>query len=74
MESRLVIQHYPDRQKPCLVLEQGNQGIILATFRNEYCANILKAYWGGYGLSRKEDTTNLDEMILSLGGKPENEA
>lgn len=31
---QIVIRHYPDRKKPCLVLEQGNQGIVLGTFRN----------------------------------------
>jgi hypothetical protein len=33
--TKVAVRHYPDRKKPCLVIEQGNQGIILATFQNE---------------------------------------
>jgi hypothetical protein len=33
--TKVAVRYYPDRKKPCLVIEQGNQGIILATFQNE---------------------------------------
>lgn len=39
---KIVIRHFPDRKKPCLVLESGAQGIILATFRNEEMENLYK--------------------------------
>ena len=42
----LAVRHYPDRKKPCLVLEQGNTGIVLATFRNEECAEAYKIFLG----------------------------
>ena len=25
----LAIRHYPDRKKPCIVLEEGNTGIVI---------------------------------------------
>lgn len=43
--TRVVVRHYPDRKKPCLVIEQGNQGMILATFRNEKTV-VLKVELG----------------------------
>ena len=42
----LVVRHYPDRKKPCLVIEQGNTGIVLATFRNEASAELFKHFIG----------------------------
>ena len=29
------VRHYPGRKKPCLVIERGNVGLVLGTFRNE---------------------------------------
>lgn len=29
------VRHYPGRKKPCLVIERGNEGLVLGTFRNE---------------------------------------
>lgn len=40
METRIAVRHFPDRKKPCLVVEQGNCGAVLATFRNDYCAKV----------------------------------
>lgn len=28
-------RHYPDRKKPCLVVERGNEALVLGAFRNE---------------------------------------
>ena len=38
----MAVRHYPDRRKPCLVLEVGNQGLVIATFRNEQMAKAWK--------------------------------
>jgi len=38
----LAVRHYQDRKKPSLVLECGNQGLVLATFRNEKMAKAFK--------------------------------
>ena len=27
--------HFPDRAKPCFVVERGNEALVLGTFRNE---------------------------------------
>ena len=29
MRTLLAIRHFPDKKRPCLVLEQGNQCVIL---------------------------------------------
>lgn len=29
------VRHYPDRQRPCLVVERGNCATVLGTFSNE---------------------------------------
>lgn len=41
----LTIHHYPDRKKPCLVLQQGNQGWVIGTIRNEDAENALKQFF-----------------------------
>lgn len=42
----LAVRRYPDRKKPCLVIEQGNTGIVLATFRNEASAELFNHFIG----------------------------
>ena len=51
--TRLVVRHYPDRKKPCLVIEQGNQGWILATFNNEKCEEVYKRFLQGNCIQRE---------------------
>ena len=46
MTTGLMIKHFPDRKKPCLVLEQGNQAIVIATVRNAECEKLLREYFG----------------------------
>lgn len=47
MTTAFAIRHFSDRKKPCLVLEQGNQGIVIATIRNSECEKLLKDFFGG---------------------------
>ena len=51
--TRVVIIHYSDRKKPCLVIEQGNQGMVLATFRNKECEEIYKRFLQGNCIQRE---------------------
>ena len=51
--TSLVVRHFPDRAKPCLCIEQGNQAMILATFKNKECEDLYKEFLQGYGISRK---------------------
>lgn len=51
--TRVVIRHYSDRKKPCLVIEQGNQGMVLATFRNEECEELYKRFLQGNCMQRE---------------------
>ena len=51
MKTILAIRHFPDKKKPCLVLEQGNQGIVIATIRNNECEKLLrKFFYDGCGI------------------------
>ncbi len=47
MNTALAIRHFHDRKKPCLVLEQGNQAIVIATIRNTECEKLLREYFSG---------------------------
>lgn len=47
MDTTFAIRHFPDRKKPCLVLEQGNQCIVIGTIRNAECEHLLREYFGG---------------------------
>ena len=53
IKTQLVIRHFPDRKKPCLVIEQGNQGIVLATFRNAECEDLYKEFLDGNCIRRE---------------------
>ena len=65
MKTALVIRHFPDRKKPCLMLEQGNQGIIVATIRNAECEKLLREFFndscGIYG--------NMEELFTHMSRK-----
>lgn len=64
MENNIVsitVRHFPDRLKPCLVIEQGNAGVVVGTFVNETCANAFVKAIGGAGIRRvtKDKIENL---------------
>ena len=62
MKTSLVVRHFPDRQKPCLMLEQDTQGFVLGTFRNEACAQMFQKFLGGYGIAKDIDQT-IEELL-----------
>ena len=68
MKTAFVIRHLPDRKKPCLMLEQGNQGIVIGTIRNAECEKLLREFFnnscGVYG--------DMEELFKHISGK-ENE-
>ena len=49
---QIVVRHFSDRKKPCLMLEEGNQGIVLGTFRNEEMVKLFKRALGGDRIQR----------------------
>ena len=61
MKTRIALRHFPDRKKPCLVVEQGNCGTVLATFRNEDCARVWMDIIGG------DLVTDYDEDMFGKG-------
>ena len=44
--TKLTIRHFPERQKPCICLEQGNQVIVIATIRNKRCERLFREFLG----------------------------
>ena len=64
---QIVIRHYPDRKKPCLVLEQGNQGIVLASFRNAEMERLYTLALGGNNtIVMNYEKRTLDEMLQEV--------
>lgn len=64
---QIVIRHYPDRKKPCLVLEQGNQGIVLGTFRNVEMERLYTLALGGNNtIVMNYEKRTLDEMLKEV--------
>ena len=64
---QIVIRHYPNRKKPCLVLEQGNQGIVLASFRNAEMERLYTLALGGNNtMVMNYEKRTLDEMLQEV--------
>jgi hypothetical protein len=64
---QIVIRHYPDRKKPCLVLEQGNQGIVLGTFRNAEMERLYTLALGGNNtIVMNYEKRTLDEILKEV--------
>lgn len=51
--TRVVVRHYPHRKKPCLVIVQGNHGMVLATFQDKKCVEIYKRFLQGDCIQRE---------------------
>jgi len=67
MRMQIVIRHYPDRKKPCLVLEQGNQGIVLGTFRNAEMERLYTLALGGNNtIVMNYEKRTLDEILKEV--------
>ena len=64
---QIVVRHFPDRKKPCLMLEEGNQGIVLGTFRNEEMVQLFKRALGGEGIQRQYDRNFFKDWIDEEG-------
>jgi len=50
-QTNLVIRHFPDRIKPCICLEQGNQALVIGTLRNKECEELWDRFLQGCYLS-----------------------
>lgn len=56
----LAIRHFPDRKRPCIVLEEGNQGLVLG-----YLTDRKREKWLRMALMR-EDEFQLTSQVYSL--------
>lgn len=56
----LAIRHFPDRKKPCIVLEEGNQALVLG-----YLTDSKREKWLRMALMR-EDEYQLAVEVNSL--------
>lgn len=50
--TKIVVRHFPDRAKPCLCIEQGNQAMIIATFKNKQSEELFCEFLGGNCIQR----------------------
>lgn len=46
----LAIRHFPDRKRPCIVLEEGNQALVLG-----YLTNQKREKWLRMAIMREDD-------------------
>lgn len=58
----LAIRHFPDKKRPCIVLEEGSQGIVLG-----YLTDRKREKWLRMALMR-EDDFQLAVQVNSLYG------
>ena len=64
---QIVIRHFSDRKKPCLMLEQGNQGIVLATFRNADMERLYTLALGGNNVIQMSyEKRTIAEMLKEI--------
>lgn len=64
---QIVVRHYPDRKKPCLVLEQGCQGVILATFKNSEMERLYTEVLGGKNVIQILGEWTLEDFLREVG-------
>ena len=43
---RIVIEYFPDRKRPCIMLEEGNVGVIIGSLSNEKWEKMLRKACG----------------------------
>ena len=67
----LAIRHFPDKKRPCIVLEENNQGLVLG-----YLTDRKREKWLRMALMREDDFQlavqvnslyTLDEIMESEG-------
>ena len=63
IDTKISIKHFPDRKKPCLVLEQGNRGLVLGYFRSDEMVKVLDLAMGGSKSLVFECDKTINEMI-----------
>ena len=51
--TKLVIRQFPDRKKPCICLEQGNQAIVIGTIRNAECEELWRRFFNRGCIARE---------------------
>lgn len=47
MSIRIAVRTFPNRKKPSLVIEDGAEGIIVATFQDDAAAEMYQKILGG---------------------------
>ena len=67
----LAIRHFPDRKRPCIVLEEGNQALVLG-----YLTDLKREKWlrkatmmeNSYQLAVQINSLySLDEIVEDIG-------
>jgi len=47
MSIRIAVRTFPNRKKPSLVIEEGAEGIVVATFQDDAAAEMYQKILGG---------------------------
>ena len=47
MSIRIAVKTFPGRKKPSLVIEEGTEGIVVATFQDDAAAEMYQKILGG---------------------------
>lgn len=65
----IAIRHFPDRKNPCLVVEEGNHGLIVANFKGEKHAQLVQNLLGENVALKVRSDSSLDDLIAWMGGR-----
>lgn len=60
---KICVRKFTDRKRPCLVLEQGNHGVVLAMFRNEKMVKVFMKALKGNVIDIPGNTKTVDQIL-----------
>jgi len=70
----LAIRHFPDRKRPCIVLEESNKAVALGTLKNKRSEKMLRKACGisenqVLGIALSNCKYSLEELICESEDK-----
>jgi hypothetical protein len=61
MSIRIAVRTFPGRKKPSLVIEEGTEGIVVATFQDDAAAEMYQKILGGNLIVEGKSLKNFKE-------------
>ena len=71
MSIRIAVKTFPGRKKPSLVIEEGTEGIIVATFQDDATAEMYQKILGGNLIVEGKSLKNYKEREKYEGNNQE---